>query len=194
VAHLLPEGDAGMSDPNQASQSMIDNLPQKTGRSLEQWFAVLDGTNLTKHTELMNHLKQNHGVSHGFANGIVLRYRERGSAPPNDDALVDLQYAGAKAALRPVYDAVVAAVTAFGPDVEVAPKRTGVSLRRSKQFAVVEASSAKRVQLGIQLKGEPATDRLLVGNAMCSHKVNLTDAGDVDDDLVGWLRAAYERA
>lgn len=183
-----------MSDPNQASQSMIDNLPQKTGRSLEQWFAVLDGTNLTKHTELMNHLKQDHGVSHGFANGIVLRYRERGSAPPNDDALVDLQYAGAKAALRPIYDAVVAAVTAFGPDVEVAPKRTGVSLRRSKQFAVVEASSAKRVQLGIQLKGEPATDRLLVGNAMCSHKVNLTDAGDVDDDLVGWLRAAYERA
>ena len=96
VVHLLQEGDAGVSDPNQASQSMIENLPQKTGRSLEQWFAVLDGTNLTKHTELMNHLKQEHGVSHGFANGIVLRYRERGSAPSNEDALVDLQYAGAK--------------------------------------------------------------------------------------------------
>jgi hypothetical protein len=57
-------------------------------------------------------------------------------------------------------------VTGFGPDVEAAPKRTGVSLRRSKQFAVVEASIAKRVQLVAQLKGEPVTDRLLAGNAI----------------------------
>ena len=77
-----------MGDPDQATQSMIDNLPQKTGRSLEEWFAVLEDTHLSKHTELMNHLKQVHGVSHGFANGIVLRYRERGSAPAGDDELI----------------------------------------------------------------------------------------------------------
>lgn len=134
-----------------------------------------------------------YGVSHGFANGIVLRYRERGTAASDDD-LVGAQYAGAKAALRPIYDAIVAAVTAFGADVEVVPKRTGVSLRRSKQFAVVEAPSAKRVQLGIQLKGDAITDRLLAGNAMCSHKVNLGQVEGVDDELVGWLREAYERA
>ena len=58
-----------MADPDQATQSMIDNLPQKTGRSLEEWFGVLEGTDLSKHTELMNHLKRVHGVSHGFANG-----------------------------------------------------------------------------------------------------------------------------
>ena len=173
---------------------MIDNLPRTTGRSLEEWFAVLEGTNLSKHTELMNHLKQVHGVSHGFANGIVLRYRERGSAPADDGDLVAAQYAGPKAALRPVYDAIVAAATGLGPDVEVAPKRTAVSLRRAKQFAVVEAPSAKRVQLGLQLKGDPVTDRLLAGNAMCSHKVNLTAVTDVDDEVVDWLRAAYGRA
>ena len=78
--------------------------------------------------------------------------------------------------------------------MEVAPKRTAVSLRRSKQFAVVEVPSAKRVQLGIQLKGDPVTDRLLAGNAMCSHRVNLSEVGDVDDQVVAWLRAAYERA
>ncbi len=69
-----------------------------------------------------------------------------------------------------------------------------MSLRRSKQFAVVEAPSAKRVQLGIQLKGDAITDRLLAGNAMCSHKVNLGQVEGVDDELVGWLREAYERA
>lgn len=179
-----------MSDP---VQSMIDNLPAKTGRSLKEWFTVLGGTQLEKHTELMNHLKQEYGVSHGFANGIVLRYRDRGAVSSGDE-LVEVQCAGPKATLRPIYDAVVAAASGFGADVEVAPKRTSVSLRRSKQFAVIEAASAKRVQLGIQLKGEPTTVRLLAGNAMCTHKVNLATPGDVDDEVLSWLRAAYERA
>ncbi|MET0693843.1 MAG: DUF4287 domain-containing protein [Propionibacteriaceae bacterium] len=178
------------SDPN---QSLIDNLPRNTGRSLEEWFVVLGGTGLEKHTELMNHLKQEHGVSHGFANAIVLHYRDQRSPAASED-LVAPQYAGAKGALRPIYDAIVEAVSRFGDDVEIAPKRTAVSLRRKKQFAVLEVPSAKRVQVGIQLKGDPTTSRLLAGNAMCSHKVNLTSVDEVDDEVVGWLRAAYERA
>jgi predicted transport protein len=173
-----------MADPFQ-------NLREKTGRSMPEWFEVLAATGLEKHGELMNHLKQQHGVSHGFANGIALEFRSRDQSSEGDD-LVDAQYAGAKAGLRPIYEKVVAAASALGDDVEIAPKKTGVSLRRSKQFAVVEAASAKRVQLGLQLKGHETTDRLLTGNAMCSHRVNLTSADEVDDELLGWLREAYE--
>lgn len=171
----------------------IDNLAEKTGKSYEEWFAILETTGLQKHTELMNVLKSKHGVSHGFANSIVLTYRNRDVSQADDD-LVDAQYTGAKAALRPICDALIAAATALGPDVEVVPKKTGVSLRRAKQFAVIEAPSAKRVQLGIQLKGDEPTERLLVGGAMCSHKVNLADLAEVDDELIAWLAAAYDRA
>lgn len=175
------------------TRSMIDNLPRSTGRSLEEWFVVLDATGLEKHGELMAYLKQEHGLSHGFANGIVLQHRSRGTSTADDD-LVDAQYAGAKAALRPVHDAIVAAVRTFGEDVEVAPKRTGVSLRRSKQFALVEPASAKRVQVGINLKGMPPTGRLREAGGMCTHRVDVTGAEQVDDELVGWLREAYDRA
>lgn len=170
---------------------MTDNLLSKTGRSLEDWFVVLDETGLEKHTELMNHIKQEYGVSHGFANTIVLHYRAQGTSQADDD-LVNAQYQGAKAALRPIYDALIATISGFGDDVEIAPKKTGVSLRRSKQFALIEAPSAKRLQIGIQLKGVEPTDRLLIWGAMCSHKVFVTSLDDVDPELFAWLRDAYE--
>ncbi|MDJ0378846.1 DUF5655 domain-containing protein [Cryobacterium sp. PH31-L1] len=174
-----------------ATQSMIDNLPQNTGRNLTDWFTVLEATGLDKHTVLMNQLKTEHGVSHGFANFIVLQFRARGVSQ-TADALVDAQYIGAKAALRPVYDALIDAVTEFGSDVEVAPKKSSVSLRRQKQFALIEPASAKRLQLGINLADAPPTDRLLLAGGMCTHKVSVTRRAEVDDELLGWLHAAYE--
>jgi hypothetical protein len=174
-----------MSDPFQ-------NLHEKTGRTMPEWFTVLEATGFDKHTEIMNWLKSEHGVSHGFANGIALQFRSRNDASTEDD-LVDVQYAGEKAELRPILDQIIELTAGFGDDVDVAPKKTSVSLRRSKQFAVIEAVSASRVQVGLQLRDHPTSDRLLAWGGMCSHKVNLSSASEVDGELAGWLREAYER-
>lgn len=175
-----------MSDPFQ-------NLEAKTGHSMPEWFAIVSATGLEKHTEIMNFLKTEHGISHGFANGIALQYRSRDQSTDGDD-LVDAQYAGPKAVLRPILDRLLAEVVAFGEDVEVAPKRTGVSLRRRQQFAVIEAPSTKRVQLGIQLREHPTGGRLVgTPGMMCSHRVDVTSVDEIDDELVGWLREAYAR-
>ncbi|TFD44431.1 DUF4287 domain-containing protein [Cryobacterium sp. TMT1-2-1] len=174
------------------TQSMINSLAANTGHSLEEWFVVLEATGLGKHTDLMNHLKREHGLGHGFANSIVLLFRAR-DTDQGDDALVAAQYTGPKAALRPTYDVLVAAVSGFGPDVEIAPKKATVSLRRSKQFALIEPGS-KRLQVGINLTGTPPTERLLEAGGMCTHKVWVTAQDEIDDELIGWLRAAYDRA
>ena len=176
-----------------ATKSMIDNLPAATGKSLDDWFAVLDKTGLDTHTALMNHLKAEHGVSHGFANGIVLQYRNRGVSQNHDD-LVGAQYAGAKAGLRPLHDALVAVVTDFGADVEITPKKASVSLRRRKQFGLIEAPSAKRLQLGLNLGDTAPSGRLLLAGGMCTHKVSITAFEEIDAELLGWLRAAYDLA
>ena len=176
------------------TQAMIDNLPARTGRSLQEWYAVLASADPGTHGTGLKLLKSEHGVSHGYANLIMTMYRSRDSAPSSDEDLVDAQYSGAKAALRPVYDRLVAAARGFGDDVEVAPKKTGVSLRRSKQFALVEVPSARRVRLGLNLRGEQGTDRLREAGGMCTHTVDVTGVDEVDDELLGWLRAAYERA
>jgi len=172
-----------MSDP-------FTNLREKTGHTMPEWIELVAASGLSKHTEILTWLKSEHGLTHGFANGIAQAFRNQDTP---DDPVAE-QYSGAKAALRPIYDRLVDAASQLGDDVEVAPKKSSVSLRRSKQFALIEAPSAKRVQLGIQLKGEPTTDRLLAGNAMCSHRVVITSIDEVDDELLGWLREAYGRA
>lgn len=172
---------------------MIDNLPAATGRSLGEWYTVLDDAGLDKHAEMLAYLKREHGVTHGYANGIVLQYRSRGSAPTDED-LVAAQYAGPKAALRPIYEALLATVQQFGDDVQISPKKASVSLRRSKQFALIEPASAVRVQLGINLKDADPTDRLRLATGMCTHKISLTSLDEVDAEVVSWLRRAYESA
>jgi hypothetical protein len=181
-------------DVDAATQTMIDNLPAKTGKGLDEWFAVLDAAGLEKHGQAMALLKGEHGMSHGFANLVVLQHRARAAGPTTGDDLVDAQYAGGKAALRPILDRLVDAARGFGDDVEVAPKKTSVSLRRGKQFAVVEAASAKRVQLGINLRGTEPTERLRAAGGMCTHRVDVASLDEVDAELLGWLRTAYDAA
>lgn len=177
-----------------ATTTMIRNLEEKTGKSLDQWLAVACSSGIEKHGELVKHLKADHGLTHGYANLVALY--SRGYGEDSGEDLVAAQYAGDKSGLRPIYEAVVAAVRSFG-DVEIAPKKTSVSLRRSKQFALVQPSTRTRVDLGIQLKGVEPQGKLEASgsfSSMVSHRIRLESAADVDDEVVGWLRRAYEAA
>lgn len=179
-------------------QTMIDNLPEKTGKSLEQWFKILAASKLEKHGEMMKLLKGEHGVTHGFANMICLIYREESAAtpPPGGDDLVEIQYAK-KQELKPIYDKLLAAALKLGKDVEVAPKKNSVSLRRKKQFALIQPTTKTRIDLGIQLKGQAPKGKLESGemwNGMCTHRIQLTSAKDVDAEVLEWMKKAYEAA
>ncbi len=176
-----------------ATKKLIDSLPEKTGRSLEQWSSILDQTGLEKHGQMLAFLKTEHGVTHGFANSIAILHRERGVERTDDD-LLDAQYAGAKAVLRPLHDRLVEIAQSLGDDVEVAVKRTSVSLRRRKQFALIEPASAQRIALGLNLGEAPAGERLLAAKGMCTHRVDVRALDDINEELVDWLRQAYELA
>jgi len=184
--------------PAEAKAAMIAGLKEKTGKTLEAWLNLLKTSGLAKHKEMMTLLKTTHGITHGYANMIALQALGSDSHTATDDsALVDGQYAGKKAALRPVYEAILAAVKKLGKDVEVAPKKAYVSLRRDKQFAILQPSTATRLDVGLVLPGAEPTDRLETAgsfNAMVTHRVRVESADQVDKELLGWLRQAYSQA
>ncbi len=179
-----------MATPEEMVQTMIDNLPEKTGKSLPDWLIITKTCGLEKHGQIVKILKSDHGVTHGFANLIAAKTLETGE----EIDLVAAQYSGAKAGLRPLHNALVAYAKNLGTDVEISSKKSSVSLRRKKQFALITPATKTRIDLGVSLKGEPATERLLPGNAMCSHKVRLEKNTDFDDDVRGWMKLAYGRA
>ena len=183
--------------PEQMTQSMIENMPAKTGKTLNQWLKVVSKSKLGKHGEIVKHLKADHGVTHGFANLIAHEHLAKGAPPASGDDLLANQYKGPKEGLKPIYEAVTAMVEKFGSDVEVSPKKTYVSYRRNKQFALIQPSTRDRIDVGINLKGEPVTDRLEASgsfNAMCSHRVRITKKSEVDAELKNWLKKAYDAA
>lgn len=184
-----------MSSPEEQTQTMINNMPEKTGKSLEQWFKVIKTAGLESHGEIMKLLKNKHGVTHGFANGIAIFYRQQAAGGPSGgDDLVAAQYAGGKAALKPLYDKIVKTVEGFGKDVEFSPKKANVSMRRKKQFGIIQPGSKDRMDLGLILRKKPAKGRLEEWGGMCTHKVKLNSAAEFDKEVIGWLKEAYDEA
>ena len=166
------------ASPEDMAATMIANMKSKTGKTLEQWLAIARKTGAEKHGQVVKALKADHGLTHGYANLVAhkLLQSDAGSKADAGTDLVAAQYAGPKADLKPIYDAVIKAALSFGKDVEIAPKKSYVSLRRNKQFAIVQPSTRTRVDLGISLKGEPAAGRLEKSgsfNAMVTHRVRL---------------------
>lgn len=187
------------STPEQQLAKMVDSLAETTGKALPQWIKLSKASGKTKHGELVNWLKKEHGITHGYANLIahnVLK-TDSGSKIAAGDDLVSEMFAGDKAAVRPIFDALMKEILAFGQDIEQAPKKGYLSLRRTTQFATLHPSTKTRFDLGLKLKGVEPTGRLEAAgswNAMVTHRVRLESAKDVNAELKKWLRQAYDMA
>ena len=182
-----------MATLDDAAQSQARNIEQATGRSIDEWVALVKTDGPERHSEIVAWLKAEHGFSHGNANFVALTAK-RGTTAGGGDELVDAMYAGPKATLRPFHDQVIDLARGFGPDVELAPKQAYVSLRRSKQFGTVGPGPGGRLEIGLNLKGTEPAGRLESSSGMCTHRVRLSSPDELDSEVTGWLREAYERA
>ena len=184
---------------DKAVATQLANIEKRTGKKIDELTRALKGSGLTKHGELRDFLKRELGMGHGDANLLVHHALQSdgasSAAGKSADNVLDEIYTGPKASLRPVHDAVMAAVDALGP-FEIAPKKGYMSLRRKKQFAMVGPATKTAVEIGLNAKDLPGDPRLVVvpPGAMCNYKVRVSSAGEVDATIKGWLKRAYESA
>jgi predicted transport protein len=176
--------------------TMIENLKEKTGRSLEEWKTLIAENDLSKHGEIVKFLKETHNVTHGYASEIALKVLGSDADSTNDtDELIVSQYKG-KEHLKAFYDKMIAEIQQFDGEFEIAPKKTYVSLKRKKQFIILNPASKTRFEIGFNLKGVEAKGKLEAEkpNGICSHKINLADISDIDQEVIDWVRMAFNNA
>lgn len=190
-----------MSDRDQALTSQIQNIEKKTGKSLAELSQLVKTSPLSKHGELRDMLRERFDLGYGDANTVVHLSKDpgmlsiAGSTAGEVEAAVDGYYSGKYEALRPIHDAVMQRIEELG-EFDIAPKKKYLSLRRKKQFAMVGPATRGRVEIGLNMKDVPATDRLesLPPGGMCQYRVFLQQASEVDDELLDWVEIAFDSA
>lgn len=185
-----------MTDVQKALATQLRNIEGRTGKTQEQLIAYVRGSGLSKHSEIVSMLKSGLGLGHGDANTIAHLAKEAGKASesPSADPL-DALYIGPKAGLRPIHDSLLTHMNKLGA-FEAAPKQKYVSYRRKRQFVMIGPATNTRVEVGLNTKELPSSPRLekLPTGQMCNFRVKLTDAAEVDSELVAWVKAAYDAA
>ncbi len=189
-----------MATVEEGLQAQIRNIEATYGKPIREWLAVIAASGRTKHTDIVNMLKNDHGMTHSAAHRVSLVARQNASpasSADQDGDPIGALYTGKKSSLRPLHDALMNAIQALGDDIELAPKKGYVSLRRHKQFAMIQPSGVGRIDLGLILPDAPPQGRLESAagfNALFTHRVRLSNTSDIDTQLIGWLQRAYNRA
>ncbi len=187
-------------------QSIIENLPDKTGKSVEQWVRLLRKSGPDGEKARRDWLKKEHGLGGTTAN--ILAGRSAGKGAEGNDAgvylktaveYVEAMYSGPKATLRPIHDALIELGRSLGSDVKVCLCKTIVPLYRQRVFAEIKPSTRTRIDLGLALKKskrKPAKRLVPTGGLekgdRITHRIPITSVDDIDSEVRRWLEIAYD--
>jgi predicted transport protein len=178
-------------------QAYLDTVKAKTGKTPADFAKLATEKGLTKHGEIVAWLKADFALGHGHANAVAAVLLKSETRAASTDDKLEKVFKGPKAAWRETYDALWKHVQTFGDDVGIAPTETYVSLLRGdKKFGIVQPSK-DRLDIGIKLKSAEPTARLETAgswNSMVTHRVRIGDSSELGDEVLDWLKQAYEDA
>jgi hypothetical protein len=187
-----------MGSPEDMMAAVTTGLKERTGRDLDEWVRLVEASGLDPldQNAVRRWLKTEHGVPQNSQWAIAdAAARAAGWVRPTVEKYAASQYTGDRAALRPIFDRIVAAAQQLGDDVRLEGRSTYIPLVRGRQFAAIAAPTKTRVDLGLRFTDPPASPRLTLakGFAQATHKVAVTSPDEVDDELVDLLRTAYDQ-
>ena len=186
-------------------QNWIATLKAKTGRSLEEWVELVKAEGPPAEKERRDWLKGQFGLGTNSAWWIAERATGNSLGIAEDTpegylkaatAYVEAMFAGPKAGLRPLYEALLKLGRGLGKDVKVCPCKTIVPLYRNHVFAEIKPSARTRIDFGLALKDTPATGRLIDTGGFAkkdriTHRIPITSLDEIDAEVKRWLKVAY---
>ena len=178
--------------------SSMANLKVRTGKTLDEWIAIVHRDGPSADNERQAWLKAEHGFTTNYAMWVAERAAGRGGSDQYEpEGMVDAMYSGKKAELRPIYDAILTFGLELGGDVKACPCATMVPFYRKHVFAQIKPTTNTRVDLGLALRDAPAVGRLVDTGGFAkkdriTHRIGITSLTEFDDEAKRWFRTAYE--
>jgi hypothetical protein len=185
-------------------QKWIQELPKKTGRSLEEWAALTEGSGPPTEKERREWLKKEHKLGTISAAWIAGRLEGKNTEEDSPEAYlkaaagwVEAQYSGPRAALRPLYEQLLKLGFSLGKDVKACPCKTMVPFYRNHVFAQIKPATNTRIDLAFAL-GNMKTPKRLIDTGgyekkdRITRRIEVKAKADIDDELKRWLKKAYE--
>jgi hypothetical protein len=186
------------------TQKWVRELPQKTGRSLDQWLALIRESGPPTEKERREWLKKEHNLGTNYAAWFAGRLEGKNMEEDSPEAYlktaaewVEEQYSGPRAALRPLYDQLLQLGLALGKDVKACPCKTMVPFYRNHVFAQIKPSTNTRIDLGFAI-GNMKTPKRLIDTGgyekkdRITRRIEIKSKADIDDEVKRWLKNAYE--
>jgi hypothetical protein len=177
-------------------QTMIANLPERTGKTIEEWLQLVEKEKLDTVKERVAWLKSHHGLGMTTSH-LIAEYETGAWESYNPEALVAAMFSGPKTGLYPLYERLLKLGLDLGEDVRACPCKTIVPLYRRHVFAEIKPTTRTRIDLGFALKDTPAKGRLLDTGGLAkkdriTHRILITSMEEIDDEVLRWLRKAYD--
>jgi Domain of unknown function (DUF5655)/Domain of unknown function (DUF4287) len=185
-------------------QKWVAELPEKTGRTLDEWLRLVKKEGPPTEAERRDWLKKEHGLGTNSAWWIAERADGKGGEDADPEAYlkaaaayVEEMFAGAKSALRPIYDRLLQLGKTLGDDVKVCPCKTIVPFYREHVFAQIKPTTRTRIDMGFALADAKATGRLIDTGGFAkkdriTHRFAITSLADIDAEVRRWLKVAYK--
>jgi hypothetical protein len=188
------------------ASAILNNLPATTGKSLDEWIRLVESDGPKGEKERRQWLQKAHQLGGTTAWMIAERAEGTGAEDTDPEAYlrvaaewVEAMYAGPKAALRPLHDALVQLGRRLGADVKVCPCKTIVPLYRHHVFAQIKPATRSRIDFGLALRGttKKLPARLIDTGGLqkkdrITHRFAITALPEIDTEVRDWLQVAYE--
>lgn len=185
-------------------QRWIRELPEKTGRSLEQWITLARTSGPATEKERVEWLKREHKLGTNSAKCIAERAEGKGTEDDDPESYlkaaeqyVEAMFSGPRAGMRPLYDQLLKIALGLGKDAKASPGKTAVSLYRNHVFANLKPSTNTRIDVGLAL-GNMKTPKRLIDTGgyekkdRITRRIEIQSKADIDEEVKRWLKKAYE--
>lgn len=186
------------NSPASMMSAVTDSMKERTGKSLDEWVALVQksGIDPLDQKAVRNWLKTEHGVLQNSQWAIAdAAARAAGWVRPSVEGYIDSQYEGAKAGLRPLFDALREIIESQGEDVRAEGRGGYTPFVRRRQFAVLQASTKTRIDLGLRFTEPPESPLLNPSNppGQCTHKIGIQSIEEITPEIIKFITLAYNQ-